>query len=62
MTRQEYILTFLGRRAGAIGIFYECRVTVKADTEDEAWTKLAEHYEVLVRRRGLPLFPTLEEP
>jgi hypothetical protein len=41
----KYRLEFLGRKVGAIGIFYQISVTLEASTEDEARLKIYDTHE-----------------
>jgi hypothetical protein len=42
---KTYIITFTGRKLGAIGLSERFSITLKADNEQDAITKLYEEYE-----------------
>jgi hypothetical protein len=48
---KEYTITFNGRKAGAIGIFYWITETVQAESEQEAVLKLYEKYDHITQKK-----------
>lgn len=42
---RTFIATFIGRKVGAIGMFYRITTTVQADSPSAARTKLYDTYE-----------------